>query len=211
MGRGQSGALWGVSNSFLSKSLVFSRLYLLGGRGASSLIFWVNNWANLYAGAPRQLTAGQIGCSGLCNLISPLMDGAVGFRFMYFHFDSEGISVLLLFITFLTWDWNDFVGLFFEVWKSFVCKNFSILDSYCVVGRITKEFPLSAFAIIAPFSVSFVFMFLMALGSNCKFRVCDGVLFFCSVLMRSAVSFLHISHSGGRRREMAVSASRARF
>ena len=114
-------------------------------------------------------------------------------------------------ITFLTWDWNDFVGLFFEVWKSFVCKNFSILDSYCVVGRITKEFPLSAFAIIAPFSVSFVFMFLMALGSNCKFRVCDGVLFFCSVLMRSAVSFLHISHSGGRRREMAVSASRARF
>jgi hypothetical protein len=59
----------------------------------------------------------------LCNLISPLMDGAVGFRFMYFHFDSEGISVLLLFITFLTWDWNDFVGLFFEVWKLLVCMN----------------------------------------------------------------------------------------
>jgi hypothetical protein len=62
------------------------------------------------------------------------MDRAVGFRFMYFHFVSEGISVLLLFITFLTWDWNDFVGLFFEVWKLFVCMNSSILNSYCVVG-----------------------------------------------------------------------------
>jgi len=110
----------GVSASFLSRSLVFSKLYLLG-RGASSLIFWVNNWASVYAGTPRQLTTGRIGCSGLCNLISPFMDRAVGFRFMYFHFVSEGISVLLLFITFLTWDWNDFVGLFFEVWKLFVC------------------------------------------------------------------------------------------
>ena len=51
----------------------------------------------------------------------------------------------------------------------------------------------------------------MALGSNCVFRVCDGVLFFCSVLTRSAVSFLYTSRSGGWRHEMAVSVSRARF
>ena len=91
----------GVPASFLSKSLVFSRLYLLG-RGAMSLIFWVDKRASLYAEAPRQLSTGRIGCSGLCNLISPLMDGVVGFRFMYFHFVSEGISVLLLLITFIT-------------------------------------------------------------------------------------------------------------
>jgi len=53
------------------------------GSGATSFIFWVNSWASLYAGASLQLTTGRIGCSGLCNLISPLMDGAVGFR--YFH------------------------------------------------------------------------------------------------------------------------------
>ena len=53
-------------------------------------------------GAPLQLTTGRIGCSGLCSLINPLMDGVDGFRFMCFHFASEGISVLLLFITSLT-------------------------------------------------------------------------------------------------------------
>ena len=84
----------GVSSSLLCRSLVFSRLYVLGRGGAISLIFWVNELANLYTG--------RIGCSGLCNLNSPLMDGAVGFRFMYFHLGSEGMSVLLLFITLLT-------------------------------------------------------------------------------------------------------------
>ena len=96
----------------------------------------MNSRANLYAGAPPQFTTGRIGYSGLCSLINPLMDGAVGFK--YFHFDSEGMSVLLLFMTFLTWDWNDFVGSFVEVWKWFVCMNSSILASYCDVGTITR-------------------------------------------------------------------------
>jgi hypothetical protein len=42
----------------------------------------------------------------------------------------------------------------------------------------------------------------MAVDSDCVLRVCDGVLFFCSVLMRSAVSFLYTSHSEGGRCEM---------
>ena len=50
------------------------------------------------------------------------------------------------------------MGLFLEVWKLFVCMNFSILDSYCVVGRITREFPSSAHVIIAPFSMSLLFL-----------------------------------------------------
>ena len=78
---------------------MFSRLCVLVS-GAISFIFCVNSRANLYAGAPLQFTAGQIGRSGLCSLISPLIDGAVGFEFKYFHLDSEGMSVLLLLMTF---------------------------------------------------------------------------------------------------------------
>ena len=80
------------------------------GSGATSFILWVNSWANLYAGAPLQYTSGRIGCSGLCSLISALIDGAVGFKFKYFHLVSEWMSVLLLLMIFLTWDWKDFVG-----------------------------------------------------------------------------------------------------
>jgi hypothetical protein len=59
----------------------------------------VNSRANLYAGAPLQFITGRVGCSGLCSLINPLIDGAVGFK--YFHLVSDGMSILLLFMTFL--------------------------------------------------------------------------------------------------------------
>jgi hypothetical protein len=36
-----------------------------------------------------------------------------------------------------------------EAWNLFSFMNLCILDSYCSVGRMTKELPLSAFAIIA--------------------------------------------------------------
>ena len=68
---------------------MFSRLCVLGS-GAISFIFWVNSWASLYAGAPLQFTTGRIGFSGLCSLIRPLMVGAVGFKFKYFHLESGG-------------------------------------------------------------------------------------------------------------------------
>ena len=38
------------------------------------------------------------------------MVGAVGFLFTYLHLVSGGMSVLLPFITFRTWDWKEFVG-----------------------------------------------------------------------------------------------------
>ena len=90
-----------LSNLVIS-SLVLPMVYVWGS-GAISLIFFVNSWANLYAGAPLQLTTGQIRCSGLCSSIKPFIDGVDGFRFMCFHFSFAGISALLLFITFLTW------------------------------------------------------------------------------------------------------------
>ena len=81
----------------------------------------------------------------------------------------------------------------------------------CVVGMITSELPLSVLAIIASLSCSFVFMFLRVLDSECVLCVCGGLLFFCRVLMRSAVSILYVSRCGRERLDIAVSASRARF
>ena len=110
---------WGSMKVFLSfviKSVVFSMLYVLGS-GARCLILWVNSLANLYAGASRQLTTGLMGCSGLCILIRPFLVGAVGFMFMNFHLVSGRMSVLLLFITFRTWDWKDLVGSCVVVWN----------------------------------------------------------------------------------------------
>ena len=154
---------------------MFSRLCVLDS-GAISFIFWVNSWASLYAGAPLQFTTGRIGFSGLCSLIRPLMVGAVGFKFKYFHLEFGGMCVLLLFTTFLTLVWKDFVGSFAELWKWFVCMKSSTLVSYCAVGRITKELPLSARAIMASFSFSLVFMFLMVLISDRVLCVCVGGL-----------------------------------
>jgi hypothetical protein len=61
----------------------------------------------------------------------------------------------------------------------------SILVSYCDVGRITSELLLSAFVIMAAFSLSLVFMFLIVLDSDCVLCVFGGSLLFSwSVLMR---------------------------
>ena len=86
--------------------------------------------------------------------------------------------------------------------------NCSTLLSYCSVGRVTREFPLSAWVIMA-LSASFILMFLIVLDSCWVLCVCGGLLFLCKVLMRSAVNFLYISRSDCGSRDMAVSASRA--
>ena len=92
-----------------------------------------------------------------------------------------------------------------------------ILESYCFMGKITTEFPLSACVIMASFSFSFVFMFLIVLASVYVLCVCvcvcvcRGLFFFFRVLMRSAVSFLYTSRSVGGRCDMAVSVSKAKF
>ena len=90
-----------------------------------------------------------------------------------------------------------------------VCMKFWILVSYCLVARITKEFPLSAHAIMAPLFLSLVCMDLMVLFSKCVFCVVWEL--FCRVLMRSAVSFLYTSLSEVGSFDIAVSASSARF
>ena len=53
---------------------------------------------SLYAGAFLQFTTGRIGWSSLCILISPLIEGAEGFMFVYFHLESFGIRVVLSFV-----------------------------------------------------------------------------------------------------------------
>ena len=179
----------GVFFSFVIKSVVFSRLYMLGS-GASCLIFWVNSLTSLYAGAPSQLTTGLMGCSGLCSLISAFMVGAVGFMFMYFHLVSGGMSVLLLFITFRIWDWKGLVGSCAVVWKLLASMKLLILESYCFMGRITREFPLSAHVTMASFSVSLVFMLSTIFISGCVLCVFWVLFSFIRVLICSAVNFL---------------------
>ena len=195
-------------SNLLISCLVLHMVYVWGS-GAIALIFFVNSWANLYAGALLQLTTGRIEWSGLCSLIRPLMEGADGFRFICFHFFSGGMSVLLLFMIFLTWAWKESVGSVLEVRKLLVCMNCSALLSYCSVGRITSEFPLSARVIMALLSASFILMFLIVLDSCWVLCACGGLLFLCKVLMRSAVNFLYTSRSDCGSRGMAVSASRA--
>jgi hypothetical protein len=41
-----------------------------------------------------------MGCSGLCNFISPLMEGAEGLKFMYFHLLSLRICLALFYCVF---------------------------------------------------------------------------------------------------------------
>jgi hypothetical protein len=72
------------------------------------------------------------------------MERAVGFKLMYFRFLSCGIRFLLSFIVFLIWVWNVVVGSVVVVWKLFSSRKFRILESYCCVGIMTMELPLSS-------------------------------------------------------------------
>ena len=62
----------------------------------------MNCRANLYAGLLCSSLLAGLGVQVYVVLINPLIDGAVGFKFKYFHLDSEGMSVFPLFMTFLT-------------------------------------------------------------------------------------------------------------
>jgi hypothetical protein len=77
----------GVSFSLCIRSLEFYMLNALG-EGVRWLAFCVK-----YAGVLRQITIGQIGWSGLCSFIRPLIVGAEGFMLMYLHLVSCGMSV----------------------------------------------------------------------------------------------------------------------
>ena len=66
------------------------------------------------------------------------------------------------------------MGLVLEVRKLLECMNCSILFSYCSVGSITSEFPLSARVIMALLSLSFILMFWMILDSRCMLCACGG-------------------------------------
>jgi len=98
------------------------------GSGAILFNFCVNSLGSWYAGALRQFMTGLMGCPGLCSFISPLMEGAEGFRFMYFHLLSLGISVPLCFNVFLILVWKEFVGSLVVVMKLFSCGKSCILE-----------------------------------------------------------------------------------
>ena len=80
------------------------------GSGAMRWVFSVSSLDSLYAGTFLQFTTGRIGWSGLCILISPFMERAEVFMFLYFHLESFGIRVVLFFIVCSIWVWNILVG-----------------------------------------------------------------------------------------------------
>ena len=82
------------------------------------------------------------------------------------------------------------MGSLVAVMKLFFCKKSCILDSYCCVGRMTMEFPLSALAIMALFLFGLELIELISLVSGWVLCVEFEVLFCCSVCMRSATIFL---------------------
>jgi hypothetical protein len=90
---------------------------------------------------------------------------------VYFHLFCCEISVLLFLIVFLTCVWYAFVGSVLAFWKLFSFRKSCILDSYCVVGSITVEFPLSAYVIIALLLCSLLRIDFISLDSGCMFGV----------------------------------------
>jgi hypothetical protein len=131
-----------------------------------------------------------MGCPCLCNFVGPLMEGAEGFKFMYIHLLSYGISVLLCFIMFLISAWNLLVVSLVVVMKLLFCRKSCILDSYCCVGRMTMEFPLFALAIIAWLLFSLDLIDFISLVSGWLLCVEFEVFVCCSVCMRSVTIFL---------------------
>ena len=105
--------------------------FMLKALGSSRrwLILYVNSLGRLYA-ALRQFTTCWIGWSGLCNFISPLMEGVEGFMLMYFHLLSLGIRVLLSLNVFLIWVCNVLIGSVVAVRRLLSSRNLRILVSY---------------------------------------------------------------------------------
>ena len=79
-------------------------------REVNWLTFSVSSFDNIHAGAFRPFKIGRIGCLGFCIFMRALILGTEGFRFMYFHLESCGLSVLLWFTVFLIRFWKIFVG-----------------------------------------------------------------------------------------------------
>jgi hypothetical protein len=95
------------------------------------------------------------------------MVGVDGFRFVYYHVEFEGTRSLLCFIVFRIWFWKVLMGSVSVLWNLFSFMKLCILESYCSVGRITRELPLSAFAIVALFLLSLDWMDFTVWVSRC--------------------------------------------
>jgi len=174
----------GVSCSFWSKSVVFFTLKVFGS-GAMLFIFCVNSLERWYAGALRQFTTGLTGCPGLCNFISPLMEGAEGFRLTYFHLMSAGISVLLCFMVFLMSVWKELVGSLLVMVKLLQCRK-SYLGVILLCGEYDYE--------IAFVSFSHHGIVLLQFGSDGVYQSGLGVCVMCGVWVVSMQYVYAVRH-----------------
>jgi hypothetical protein len=113
-----------------------------------SFSVFVMRIASLYAGLSFQLTVGRFEWLFLCNFVVPYMCGALGFKFLYFHF------VALL------------IKLFFDI-------IFSTFMLYSFLCTITMALPLSSFVTIRWFWIIFFALLIRFLSciSCCVFKV----------------------------------------
>ena len=119
----------------------------------------------LYAGAFFQLTTGRMGVSVLCILISPLMLGEVGFRFITFHLSSLGMMFWHSFIVFLISCCSLLVMSLFVLWKLLLAINVFTFLLYSSIYITIMELPLSALVFMAFPFFSFPFIWFINLYS----------------------------------------------
>jgi hypothetical protein len=110
------------------------------GRGIYVCSFLTSVFAVLYAGAFFQLTIGLMGASVLCILISPLMLGAVGFRFTNFHRSSLAIMSWHSFIVVLISRCSLLVISLLVFWNLLLVMNVLTFLLYSVMYIIIMEY-----------------------------------------------------------------------
>ena len=87
----------------------------------------------------RQLTAGRMGWSGLCNLISPFVEGAESLKFMSFHLELGRMRLGVWFVVFLTWFWSyveircqldatDYIYCMLNMFRAILCPSSGARD-----------------------------------------------------------------------------------
>jgi len=95
------------------------------------------------------------------------MEGAVGFRLMYFHLSFEFISFGLLLIAFLTCFLKFLRGVGIGISKIVLIYKIWIFSWYSVDGRMTIVLPLSAEVTIASFFLSLAVIVFKVFHSMC--------------------------------------------
>jgi len=140
---------------------------------------------SLYAGAFFQLTMGLIGESILSNFIKPIIVVGEGLSFMYFHFKPLCVINWQSLMSFQSCFWNFLLRCPMVTVKLLL---WSPQFSPGTVLIITRELPLSALEIIAPFlSSSYSILFMI-------FSLCQEMYYKCYIFSYPLCRLVYYLH-----------------